>query len=208
VLWKDRLMPDLDLGARSAPFMPGDTVAIVEVLNGQVWTVRPVTVLRDTPEEIAVWLAPGTLTRYPTGPQHGQHTVQHWLAGAWDLGTKVWGPPGKLRLSRPGDPFDVWMSPRSAPGSPEPWYVNLQEPLRRVNAGFTTMDHILDILVAPDLTSWEWKDEDEFDYAREAGLLSPIRAAAIRETGYRIIKDIESGQPPWNLTWATWTPPT
>jgi hypothetical protein len=202
--------PDLhpDLDDRGEPFAEGTTVSIVEVLNGQVWTVRPVTVLRDAPDEIALWLAPGTVTRHPTGPQHGQHTVQHWLTGSWDLGTKVWGQPGKLRLSRAGEPFDIWMSPQTGGRAPEPWYVNLQEPLRRGNAGFVTMDHILDVLVAPDLSSWEWKDEDEFEYAQEVGFLTPDRAATIRETALRIIKDVEAGQPPWNTSWATWTPET
>lgn len=201
-------MPNFDLAERTQPFPAGSKVAIVEILHGKVWTHRPVTVLRDEPDEIAFWLAPGTVTRYPTGPQHGQHTVQQWMSRSWELTDKTWGPPGKLRLTRPGDPFDIWMSPVPDGRPREPWYVNLQEPLRRVNSGFTTMDHILDILVAPDLTSWEWKDEAEFAYAQEVGFLSAARAGIIREMGLWIIKRIEAGQPPWDLSWATWSPGT
>ncbi|HWD09656.1 MAG TPA: DUF402 domain-containing protein [Actinomycetota bacterium] len=109
-----------------------------------------------------------------------------------------------LRLSRPGDPFDVWQSPDPA----SPWYVNLQEPLARVNAGFTTMDHVLDIVVAADLRSWEWKDEAEFDYAQEAGFYSPTRAAEIRTSGLRVIEAVEAGRPPLDPSWASWSPPT
>lgn len=43
---------------------------IAEVLDGDVWTVRPVTVIADSVDLIALWLAPGTITRYPVGPQH------------------------------------------------------------------------------------------------------------------------------------------
>jgi Protein of unknown function (DUF402) len=102
-----------------------------------------------------------------------------------------------------GDAFEVWV----APGDESPWYVNLQEPLRRVGAGFVTMDQVLDILVGRDLTWWRWKDEDEFDYARRTGFFTPARAAEIRETGDRIIKAVEAGRPPWDPSWATWSPP-
>jgi hypothetical protein len=196
-------MLDLELDERTHPFAPGDTAAIIEVLRGRIWTVRPVTVIKDAADEIALWLAPGQVTRYPSGPQHGRHTVQLWVNGNWELTDRVWGPPGKLRISRPGDPFDVWRSPEPA----SPWYVNLQEPLHRVNAGFTTMDHVLDILVSSDLSSWEWKDEGEFDYAQEAGFFSPTRAAEIRASGLRVIEAVETGQPPWDPSWAAWTPP-
>jgi hypothetical protein len=199
-------MAAVDLDDRTEPFPPGSRVAIIEILHSRIWTFRPVTVLRDEPDEIALWLGPGTVTRYPAGPQHGEHTVRQWLNGAWELTDKTWGPPGKLRLSRPGDAFDVWMSPAMG-GSREPWYVNLQEPLRRVPTGFTTMDHVLDILVAPDLASWEWKDEDEFAYAQQAGYFSPSRAAHIRDTGLTVIEHIGSGSPPWDTTWANWSPP-
>ncbi len=151
-------------------------------------------------------LAPGTLTRYPSGPQHGEHTVRQWIAGEWELHDRQWGPPGKLRLTRPGDAFEVW----ATPGMHEdgtPWYVNLQDPLRRVGVGFTTIDHLLDLLVSPDLHTWEWKDEAEFEFAQETGLFSTSRAAQIRAVGLEIVTAVEAGQPPWDPSWATWTPP-
>jgi hypothetical protein len=36
-------MCDLDLDDRIEPFAAGDMAAVVEVLRGKVWTVRPVT---------------------------------------------------------------------------------------------------------------------------------------------------------------------
>ncbi len=199
-------MRELDLTDRTEPFTPGETVVVVEVMNAKVWTVRPVTVVKDSADELALWLAPGTVTRYPSGPQHGEHTVRQWMTGEWELIDRTWGPPGKLRLTRPRDPFEVWASPGMHEHA-TPWYINLQDPLRRVGAGFMTIDHLLDILVAPDLRSWEWKDEAEFEYAQQAGLFSASRAAEIRAVGLDIVKAIEAGQPPWDPSWATWTPP-
>ncbi len=199
-------MLELDLSDRANPFTSGETVVVVEVMNGKVWTVRPVTVIKDTPDEIALWLAPGTITRHPSGPQHGEHTVRQWIAGNWELRDRRWVPPGKLRLTRPGDAFEVWASPGMHDDG-TPWYVNLQDPLRRVGAGFTTVDHLLDLLVSPDLHSWEWKDEAEFEFAQEVGLFSSSRAAEIRAVGLDIVTALETGQPPWDPSWATWAPP-
>lgn len=197
---------ELDLSHQAAPFTPGDRVAVVEVVNGRVWTVRPVTVIVDAADEIALWLAPGTITRYPSGPQHGEHTVRQWMTGRWELLDRRWDPPGTLRLTRPGDEFEVWASPGMRDDGAS-WYVNLQDPLRRVGAGFTTMDHVLDLVVSPDMRSWEWKDEAEFELAQEAGLFSSSRAAEIRAVGLGIVTALQAGQPPWDPSWAAWTPP-
>jgi hypothetical protein len=40
--------------------------------------------------------------------------------------------------------------------------VNLQEPFRRSQFGFETMDLALDVIVEAD-RSWRWKDEDELE---------------------------------------------
>jgi hypothetical protein len=192
----------LDLADRLTAFPVGTKVDVVEVLNDKVWTVRPVTVLRDDPEEVALWLEPGTVTRYPVGPQHGEHTVNQWLSGSWELADRVWDPPGLLRLSRPGDSFEVWRSL----GEQKPWYVNLQEPMRRVQAGFVTMDQVLDLLVAANLGEWQWKDETEFAYAQQAGLFSAEKAAEIRGVGLRVIEAVKIGRPPWDPNWASWVP--
>jgi hypothetical protein len=61
--------------------------------------------------------------------------------------------------------------------------------------------------VSPDLRSWEWKDEAEFEFAQRAGLLSSSRAAEIRAVGLDIVNAVETGQPPWDTSWATWAPP-
>lgn len=194
----------LDLSERAKVFEPTTRVVIAEVLDGDVWTVRPVTVVADCAEVIALWLAPGTITRYPTGPQHGVHTVDHWLAHDWELADRPWVGEGTLRITRPGDPSDVWISPPSPGAGWQGWYVNMQEPLRRVESGFVTMDKILDLVVARDLSSWEWKDEEEFAYAQAAGLFDEAEAAAIRSAAEAIAAAVDAGDPPWDMTWANW----
>lgn len=53
------------------------------------------------------------------------------------------------------------------------WYINLQEPIRPTRLGFDSMDHILDVVIEPDL-SWRWKDEDELFDLPEPGWLSAV----------------------------------
>lgn len=199
-------MVNVDLIPRHNPFTPGDEIDLVEVFADKIWTIRPVTVVKDTTDEIALWIAPGKVAKYPAGPQHGVHTINHWVAGDWALIDRVWRPPGKLMVTRPGDPYTVMISPPGSNGDRRDWYVNLQEPLQRVAAGFRTMDQTLDLVVSHDLTTWRWKDEDEFDYAQQTGLYTPKLAATIRQAGQHVIDALAAGQPPWNPGWAEWRP--
>ncbi len=52
------------------------------------------------------------------------------------------------------------------------WYVNLQAPLPAPDVGFDTREHVLDVLIPADRSSWTWKDEDELDEAVAEGLFT------------------------------------
>ena len=80
----------------------------------------------------------------------------------------------------------------------------MQEPLKRVESGFVTMDKILDLVITRDLSSWEWKDEEEFAYAQAAGLFDEAEAVAIRSAAEAIATAVDAGFPPWDTTWADW----
>jgi hypothetical protein len=109
----------------------------------------------------------------------------------------------------PGAAHSVWFF--FADGEFTGWYGNLEAPYVRWDdgdaAGVDTVDHALDLLVAPDRT-WRWKDEDEFasrtgvpDYWTAAG------AAEIRAEGERLAKAAEAGAFPFDGTWRDFTPP-
>jgi predicted RNA-binding protein associated with RNAse of E/G family len=86
------------------------------------------------------------------------------------------------------------------------FYVNMEEPFRRTAIGFDTNDHMLDILVARDLT-WQWKDEDVLADWVGRGLYSAEFAAAVRAEGERVAANIDSRLPPFDDSWDLWTPP-
>lgn len=188
------------------PFPLGEQVQIREVLDGKVWTVRPVTVVRDTDEELVTYLAPGTTTQYPVGVEKGEVVLDMWRTGTWELGPLTsWGP-GILRLTTPGAGFDVWAFWRDEDHTLSHWYVNVGEPFRRTPLGFDTMDQVLDVIVEPDLSAWRWKDDWELALAVDLGVYSEAQAAAIEETARAVIEAIEAGRPPWDTSWADWHP--
>ncbi len=199
----------------SERFVPGTTIDLREMWRGRVWTSRPVTVVRDDPDEIVLQMRVGTTFLYPAGPQHGEHTLLAWLQGEWELVERDWEGSDILRIARPGAPFDVWVVPGERPDPGDPawrdgwyagaWYVNLQEPLRRTETGFDTMDHVLDVVVARDLSASSYKDEAEFARAVELGVFSAEEAAQIQSDAHDVVARVRAGDPPWDRGWADTT---
>ncbi|HSO94807.1 MAG TPA: DUF402 domain-containing protein [Acidimicrobiia bacterium] len=195
----------------SERFAPGTRIELREMWRGRVWTSRPVTVVRDDHDEIVLEMRVGTTFLYPAGPQHGEHTLHAWLRGEWELVPRAWEGSDILRIARPGAPFDVWVVPGEPADASDlsardgwysgAWYVNLQEPLRRTEHGFDTMDHVLDIVVARDLSTWSYKDEAEFARAVELGVFSTEEAAQIWSDAGEVVARIRTGDPPWNRAW-------
>lgn len=187
---------------------PGEQIEVVFRIADDPFIVMPVTVVQDTPDRIAHYIARGT----------------RFLRRQLLDGSPV---PRVVRideLRRAGSRLEiaVWRSdqlvvidPVSAHGvrlrwSPETWafqgwYVNLQQPLERTDEGFTTEDQFLDIVVKPDLP-WTWKDEDELELAVQRGRLKKDEAVGIRREGDRVIQSIESREFPFDDSLIHWRP--
>ena len=124
---------------------------------------------------------------------------------AWRLGDGVWGERTVLWVSRPGQAYAVGMFWHESESRFLGWYVNLQAPLMRSPVGFDTIDHILDIEVAPD-RSWKWKDEDEFADALRFGRFTASEGARIHAAGEAAIAEIEQRAWPFDAEWEGWQP--
>jgi hypothetical protein len=85
------------------------------------------------------------------------------------------------------------------------WYVNLQAPYVRTQAGIRIEDHYLDLEVDPDLR-WRWKDSEQFDAFCRAGVYDDGLARAIRAEGERMARRIEARAWPFNAGWPDWRP--
>jgi hypothetical protein len=100
-----------------------------------------------------------------------------------------------------GDPF--WVIRGWEDGGIVGWYINLAAPWSRFPLGFDTEDHVLDVVVADDRSSWSWKDEDELVWMVGRGSYAKERAGEIRRNGEAAIDRLEGGEPPFDD--ATWS---
>jgi hypothetical protein len=176
-------------------FRPGDPALFRFVWPWKVFSAKPTTVVEHTGERVALWLAPGTLTKAPPGfhVAVGQIGSGEWTHADW----RWYG--GRLMIWDAGSAHSVYVS-WSDEGEFLGWYVNLEDPWRESPFGFDTTDHLLDIWVEPDRT-WRWKDEDHLVEAVEVGLFSPDKADEIRAEGERVIERIEAWTAPFDESW-------
>ncbi|SEN55223.1 hypothetical protein SAMN05216267_1006227 [Actinacidiphila rubida] len=175
--------------------------------TGAVHICRPVTVVRDDAELLAVWMAPDTPVVRPMmadgRPVHQEPLATRYRKPHVPSVERWWGA-GVLKLARPDEAWSVWLF-----WDPDwrfrSWYVNLEEPLRRWSSGVDSEDHFLDISVHPD-RSWHWRDEDEFAQAQADGLMSASVAAGVRAAGRRAIRVIRAWGAPFRDGWEDWRP--
>ncbi|MER5968616.1 DUF402 domain-containing protein [Streptomyces sp. NPDC002055] len=168
---------------------------------------RPMTVVEDSAELLAVWMAPGTVCVKPVlsdgTPVHREPLATRYTKPR-TLTRSPWFGTGVLKLARPGDPWSVWLF--WDPGWRfKNYYVNLEEPRSRWARGVDSEDHFLDIEVRPD-RSWEWRDEDEFAQAQRAGLMDAGQAERVRAAGRAAVEQIGAWGTPFDAGWENWRP--
>ncbi|MFG3286281.1 DUF402 domain-containing protein [Streptomyces sp. NPDC048111] len=183
-----------------APAPGGDGRAPVHIC-------RPVTVVQDTDEMLAVWMAPGTECVRPVLTD-GRPLYQEPLATRYTAPRTTersrWFGSGVLKLARPGEPWSVWLF-WERDWRFKNWYVNLEEPRARWSAGIDSTDHFLDIAVEPD-RSWRWLDEDEFAQAQRVGLMDDGLASRVRAAGHAAVEVITAWGRPFSDGWEAWRP--
>ena len=183
-------------------WQPGDPIVIREVWAGQVFEARPASVVMDLPTQTTLYVAPfvrcgvaiddaGIEPRFPDRP--------------WHLHVRERGDFGVLSFAWPDTPYAILLL--SEPdGSPRSWYINLQTPLARTGIGFDTVDHLLDVVIPLDRSSWAWKDEDELAEAQALGLFTEEDAAWLRYWGERAVEHLLLRLPPFDEPWEGWRP--
>ena len=182
----------------------GDHIVLRGVRHGKLWFAIVATVVRDTPDLIALYWPVGT----PNRTFGKRPTVEDLNSSrSIELTKGAWRKTDVLMLVKPGASHSIYVMWDPGQTRFRCWYVNLQAPLRRTKIGFDTMDHILDIVIRPDRSEWWWKDEDEFEQAVQIGLYSLEMAAAIRAEGEWVLERMKENQPPFCDGWEDWSPP-
>jgi hypothetical protein len=161
--------------------------------------------VQDTPELLALYIPRGARWKQARSLDDKKVSTRARKTGEWKLVDAVWQGEGRLRLAVPGSKYSVLAFWNDNHESLLYWYINLEEPLTRTNRGFDYMDQLLDIIVEPDLKTWHWKDEDEFEEALDLGLISPQEAKSFRIEGEKALKLLQSGKSIFN-SWERWKP--
>lgn len=196
-------------GAAAGRWAPGETVLWRYRGNAteRLHICRPVTVVHEDDDLLAVWMAPGSECIRPVladGSEIAREPLATRFRKPRTTQRSAWFGTGVLKLARAGEPWSVWLF-WDRGWELRNWYVNLEEPRLRWEGGIDSEDHVLDIAVYPD-RSWEWKDEDEFEAAQQAGLIEPAKAVAIRAAGLRAVAEIERWGWPFQDGWEDWRP--
>jgi hypothetical protein len=181
----------------SAAWRAGQTIVVRHVWAGKVWAARAAIVVEDRPPRLVLYMPLGAAMQssdvdWSTGRfegpyPHGRHTTDALIILTPGRGRAV-----TAMFHGGGGPFICW-------------YVDLQEPFRRVPGGIVTCDQALDIVIGPD-GSWRWKDEDHLARMVELGWRTQAQALAIRREGEAVIEALTRGASPFSDPWPTWRP--
>ncbi len=178
----------------------GTPVVRLEVLHGHPWCAFNTRVVQDTDDLLAVFLSPGSRLAFPAWPfDRWEHP---WLTA----GHTAWHGHGKLMLQRPGDAYSVDLFWRGPDRTFSGWYLNLQDPFRRFDDRFETLDHELDYWI-PAGGPWQVKDAELFEERIREGRYSLEQAEEIRGVGAAIEEMLTAGTHWWDQSWADWHPP-
>jgi predicted RNA-binding protein associated with RNAse of E/G family len=183
-------------------FQPGDAVALREIWHGRVWAARPTILVADEPG-MTMFHVPSGIRYLKPVDEHGRPLRLY--TDVWRLEEDVWEAPNfSLSFAFPETAYGVilFFDASALRG----FYVNLQAPLTRSPIGFDTVEHLLDIVIAADRSSWSWKDEGELSEAVRRGLFTAKQATAFRTWGERAVRHVVDGEPPFDRDWSTWRP--
>ena len=189
---------------------PGEDVVVQEVWKGAVWAARPMTVVQDEDDLVALWFPKGTRWKAPIPSPESPHEESRGARMATCLERREWvftdseWDVSTLVLMQPGDWHALWISWLDG-DQHWGWYVNLQEPFRRTEKGYETMDLALDVVIELDRT-WRWKDEDELELFVERGVFGEAIADRIRDEGMRVALSAERNEWPFDAPWPDWRP--
>lgn len=163
----------------------------------------PMWVWSDDGQRLVTFLPIGTVYQRIVDAS-GQPTRE--FGAAVRAGPVTWTHHHVLHITCANDEFSIKLF-FAEDWHPRCWYVNLQTPLRRYAAGIETIGLTLDLLIAPDLSGYQWKDEDEFAARVDAGMYGANDLARLRAIGMDVLQRARRGGAPFAEPWLQWRPP-
>ncbi len=175
--------------------------ATLRGVGEKVYWAFPTIVVQDSPDLIVLYMPAGVRGK---NVDHKPATNELFSANKLNVIDFQWQRTDVLMLIVPGEAFSTYIMWETGTKSLDCWYVNLQEPIRRTSIGFDTMDNMLDVVISPDMTTWRWKDDDEFAEAQKIGFYSAEKAREILAEGERAIQLITKERRDLYKKWEMW----
>ncbi|HEY2508342.1 MAG TPA: DUF402 domain-containing protein [Streptosporangiaceae bacterium] len=201
-----------EVTAAATHFPGGQTIVRRDMFAGRAWSATPVRVISDTPEALLVSHWPGVQLlsphRYVEAVESGRREdrlrlVRELAAGHWELCERPWRDTTVLTRVSPGAWFSVHRF-YDAHHQPGVWYVNFERPAARTALGYDTCDLLIDLVIAPDLGSYQWKDEEEYAVGREAGFISDAEHENVERARDTVLEQLANRQGAFARDWSAW----
>jgi len=181
-------------------WQPGEHITLRGVWDKVFWAY-PTIVVQDTPDLVVLYMPAGVLGK---NTDHRLVPKDFFCPEEINIVDNQWVRTDVLMIIVPNEPFSVYAMWKAGTKDLICWYINLQEPIRRTQIGFDTMDHMLDIVVNPEMTEWNWKDEDEIVEAERLGLYSQEKVRKIWADGENAVNLLISERQSAYKKWETW----
>lgn len=178
----------------------GENATLRGVSNKVFWAY-PTIVVQDLPELIVLYMPAGVVGK---DTDHKPTPRELLTPEKINIVDCQWERTDVLFLIVPGDSFSTYLMWETGTRNLNCWYINLQEPIRRTGIGFDTMDHMLDVVIQPDMAEWKWKDDGEFTEAQKVGVYSMEKARQIRAEGVRALRLVTTERRSLYEEWMRW----
>jgi hypothetical protein len=188
----------------------GEVVALRGIYNQRVWSAQPAIVVKDSPEEAALAILPGTECMVPKGYSNGkQGSWRRWdyKKREWELESFIWHSNRLLVLLEPEKFYATIYFWREDTNQFLCYYINFQLPFWRSPCGFDTLDLELDIIIDPE-RNWRWKDEDDYQKAIDGGIILKKWSNEINLAKLDIFEKMKKQKYPLDGKWLNWKPDT
>jgi hypothetical protein len=165
------------------------------------------TILHDTPSEIAVFVQPGSPAKVRDAVLGGTAELGHRPVVALREGwvDRTWVRWRLLTFKRPRDEHSISLAWHDDTGRFAHWYIDLTSPLRRRAFGFDLVENGLDVVVEPDMSSWQFKDEAELEWAVAHETYTRAEADALYAEGRRAVERLLRERSDFER-WIDWRP--
>ncbi len=186
----------------------GDIVVVRGIFNGSICHAQSAIIVKDTPEEIALSLLPGSecidLEGYLNGKQNSKRRWD-FKDKPFELEKYIWHTNRLLILIEPENYYSTIYFWHNDTNQFLCYYINFQTPFKRSHVGFDTLDLELDIIINPD-NDWKIKDVDDYKKGIANGTILYEWIHEIETAKTKVLAKLAHKQYPFDSSWVNWRP--